>query len=139
MKNNNWQFTNLKISKRLEALGVEQVSMFKWHKKTGKNMTFEIIYYPTSDLTKNIYSAFSVAELGEGLPGNIIYKNRNYHLQTQKWCNKWQFFYKGTDKENLGEYLNNFLQGQEDTEANARGLIKIHLTENEIMKVKDEN
>jgi len=142
------QLTNREIAKKLCDLGVKQGSLCYWIDKLESNYEWDDWYivseskkdslieeYESSKESLNFYSAYTVAELGVLLPGYIVHKVKNYRLQIQKWCNRWQIYYECTDQENLGEYLNDFLQLQEDTEANARGKMLIYLLENKLIKI----
>lgn len=65
------QVCNLELSKQLKELGVEQESLW-YHRIYGTNKDkHEICNGKPTNPSHEIYSAFTVAELGELLPENI--------------------------------------------------------------------
>src|ERR1700689_4384174 len=77
------QVCSLELSKRLKELGFKQESLFYWYNTKGDERFYGIAYTKGSKL-KNTFSAFTVAELGEMLPRNIIVKNKEYLLTMTK-------------------------------------------------------
>lgn len=67
------QVVSLELAKNLKDLGVEQKSVFAWViKRDPRNMKdFELIQFPVEKLIREVYSAFTAAELGEMLPDNF--------------------------------------------------------------------
>jgi len=129
-----YQVPSLELSKRLKELGVKQESLFYWqhHVVNGND------YLRTKELVeKSIYpfeayvSAFTVSELGEMLPGNIIKKNgENMWWQSHKTSNgRIVVGWKDTGSVNDWERLFMF----ESTEANARAKMLIYLLENKLI------
>lgn len=121
----------LKLAKRLKELGVKQKSLFYWmtfkntsssEENRDKELTC-IIHAHEKQIEKEksylkdvkFYSAFTVAELGEGFPA-----------------------YVGTAKDEKGNWLSIFppqscvfkgFHGASKTEADCRAKIRIHLLE----------
>jgi len=115
------QVVSLELAKRLKALGVKQESLSYWLiDKCGSNNIMvaylgydkKRINFYKEDEDHDIYSAFSVAELGEILPLNC---------QTHKSIdnkNEWCGFYGGND-----------LIYRAKTEADCRAKMLIYLIE----------
>ncbi len=108
------QVTNLELSKKLKELGVKQESLFVWY-----GLPFWI---PVLDTFKNkdgleLYSAFTVAELGEMLPHHVTSTKsiNNY------WYSDWQF-------NNGTEHVE-----ESDKEADVRAKMLIYLIENKLI------
>jgi hypothetical protein len=81
-----WQVSNFELSKRLKELGVKQESIFYWTDVACYHELPElpqpepmwIIVNPISgkdEMSEDAISAFTVAELGEGLPEKIEFTN----------------------------------------------------------------
>jgi len=99
------QTTNLKLSKRLEELGVKQESLFYWEEHhNGVNELVPFLTYGKKD--KPMYSAFSCSELGEMLP------RRDDCISTKEVSGEWR----------CGNKI-------AETEANARAECLIYLLE----------
>ncbi len=144
------QVTSLEISKRLKELRVKQESLYKWADFTnhctvcsekdcecqkGKyhSKQFQVLYdnrlfgeIEERDYIEilNVYSAFTVAELGEMLP-KMVRLNGECDWWSQKcWdSEKWQAQYR---------YDINTKQVA-NTEADARGKMLIYLLENKLI------
>lgn len=138
------QVTSLELSKKLKELGVKQESLFRYFDYpifSKDNLKSNYNNY-LSDHTgvlefngktidgnhpicayKNVYSAFTVAELGEMLPRGSYSKQTEYKNKLS-----WEVF---TPKVN---YVNGF-QTQE-SEADARAKCLIYLIENNLIKIK---
>ncbi len=125
------QVTSLKLSKKLEELGVKQESLFYW-----------INMYPSGGDTDNLYtlepgyrensksySAFTVAELGERLPTinqtNQFGMNCPLNLLVEKQEKSWWCCYGGAKR---------YIIRDDKSEANARALLLIYLIENKLIK-----
>ena len=127
-----WQVTNLELSRKLKELGVPQESEFIWvnlsdtdypsylalRRRLDYEEYFNLKEPDRTNSTKNIFSTFTVAELGEMLPPTIhFYKNvRNCKLWS---ANHPKFSYTETA----------------DTEADCRAKMLIYLIEKGIGKV----
>ena len=133
MKNHSWQVSNLELSKRLKELRVKQESLWWWAKNhlgnfylcyKSRDYFIEVGNTAVGFHSEEYYSAFTVAELGEGLPFGIVSgKTRNkyacmLHFGTPFPCN-W------TNRD-MWDVSN------ADTEANARAKMKIYLKENKL-------
>jgi hypothetical protein len=110
------QVCNLELSKKLKELGVKQESLFYWVSIQGKYFIQHAIFVDPEYQSQPTYSAFTVAELGEGLPDNVI-----TWRDTEKWC---CVIEKPKDHDEF-----------EDTEANARAKILIYLLKNKLVKI----
>lgn len=116
------QVCSLELSKKLKELGVKQESLFHWYFHQNKNKKFELgILYGKKELMESQWSAFTVAELGEMLPGGIC--------QTDK-INK----ERDPDLKSYCIYLaGDSFHAKDDNEANARAKMLIHLIENKLI------
>ena len=138
------QVTNLELSKKLKELGVKQESLFYWvymrlsgakiETKEGYSLWYEDdlkhlneqIGIKIQDVPKDeIYSAFTVAELGEMLPDETR-SEKAQHIQSREpqWIVEPS---EGSDFEDIGQ---SFI---DDTEANARAKMLIYLIENKLV------
>lgn len=132
MKDHNWQVSNLELSKRLKELGVKQESLWYWNQDTAYRKP-HISPKPEGDwaeynITKHNYvSAFTVAELGEMLPKEIIREGElPIWLYLGYLDNKWEVTYC---VDVGGQQLSQYVYIKEDTEANARAKMLIYLKE----------
>jgi len=114
------QVCSLKLAKKLKELGVEQKSLFYWAKpssiyiKDENNMSntqlnehsdgednYRLFYYEGNPINKGLYSAFTVAELGEMLPEvKIAYceaelKSIPFTPDISKYIGGWAIAYRG--------------------------------------------
>lgn len=125
------QVCSLELSKKLKELGVKQESQFYWiegEKEHYLCMKRNTIYYDINNLIPlnlklckddKIYSAFTVAELGEILP--VFYKSH-------KFFDLWYCEY--TDQ------YNHVDRCTAETEADARAKMKIYLIENKLVVIE---
>lgn len=118
------QVCSLEISKRLKELGVKQESLFWWSDPVKKARDTSSESWQPRLLQSNrdkesekcdIYSAFTVAELGEILSEHRICDQ--FGNGTKKWY---------TVDENGKTF-------EADTEADARGKMRIYLSENKLI------
>jgi len=121
------QVCSLELAIKLKSLGVEQSSLWYWVKDSWLK-EFKLIYTRSGDILPitiydEEYSAFTVAELGEGLP--TAYYTRHDTI-TRDWLG---YRYKGRD---IGDEL---IVAGIDTEANARAKMLIYLIENGLVKI----
>lgn len=123
------QVTSLEISKRLKELGVRQESLWYW------NAQGELEYanpetwvgYTTD------FSAFTVAELGEMLPWEILGTRRSELTITKDGTKKpFSCYYEVTDVDTPNPILGN-VRFEDESEANARGKMLIYLLENKLL------
>lgn len=137
------QLSSLEPSKRLKELKVKQESLWYWYKTRnnkwqlaledgtatddGGKSTFHHGY--RFDLSKKLYSAFTVAELGEMMPKEA----NGFELRCIKLAgykdNKWQVAYweiSHEDEVRFEEYVG--------TEADARAKMLIHLVKEGVVK-----
>lgn len=128
------QVTSLELARKLKKLGVKQESLFWWAKRPDEIPSSALLL--NQDELKeqlnsinfrenfNIYSAFTVAELGEMLPNEIGgYKT---HKEGLNWC---------SIKYVSGEHSKYDWLVWADTEANARAKMLIYLLENGLIKL----
>jgi len=130
------QVTNLEISKKLKELGVKQDSLWyhcedNYNRQDGKN-TITILF--SKDIAKarkhnapklEIYSAFTVAELGE-----IISKDYFSKKFGKDWICESEI---GGGGDEYGEAEKSiYFQTKADTEADCRGKMLIYLIENKV-------
>jgi hypothetical protein len=132
------QVCSLELAIKLKELGVKKDTQFYWCniESIGTHVILDnelwIIAHVSqiTALSENWYSAFTVAELGEMLPG-IFNKNGNrFYLSMD--CDKCPYYedmpkteeiYSGMDKDN-------------DSEADARAKMLIYLIENKLIEIK---
>ena len=126
------QVTSLELSKRLKELGEKQDSYWKWE-NYSKNAYGYVKEWQLTDSScladeinviglrdpkdYEIYAAFTVAELGEGLPRSTK-SYRDTDFKTEFWVCE---HFRNT------EYAN--------TEANARAKMRIWLIEHKLVEV----
>jgi len=118
------QVCSLELAKKLKELGVKQESLFRWNEGDGIEDRLE--YIPAfSNKTHELVSAFTVAELGEMLPGNTS----GLYFVTQKGLmgNSWY-----VDALTVVGHSKVCLTTAE-TEADARAKMLIHLIENKLI------
>lgn len=123
------QVTSLELSKKLKELGVKQDSLFYWWlDPTVEGDIPEIVdHKPIKDIEGgmlslyDVYSAFTVAELGEMLPVRI---GENTHLEC--WFTALD---EGMKYYHVGYRNNNDATQNEKTEADARAKMLIWLIE----------
>jgi len=131
------QVTNLELAKKLKKLGVNQESLFYWHLESGHYFVVGDNKLEDED-SRYLFSAFTVAELGEMLP-EIIKVDHNrvaqfycYRLDKERVIQleaKERPIYEGSIVE-YGFYK----EMSADTEANARAKMLIYLLENKLIK-----
>ena len=144
------QVISLKLAKKLKKLGVRQESLFYWCiidngvdgeqdiiPLTEKEMDYYDDVLGSVEYTE-IASAFTVAELGEMLPEEIIVTNRFddkniYFLDFCKFEDRWDVSYKN---DILKKVTQCYVNGR--TEANARAQMLVWLVENGYLKLKEE-
>lgn len=133
------QVCSLELAKRICELGVKQESLWHWTKwkkwvRTTDNHNeyqlkglkdFELFNNPKNNTLgrcwfEDVYSAFTVAELGERLPSRI---EGIGFIRTIKWHNK-----------HFSISIGNLHEQNADTEANARAKMLIYLLENKLIE-----
>lgn len=139
------QVVSLELAKKLKALGCKQESYFKWNEEEGADAKLyteaewdefcEDFIPPDGEM----YSAYTVAELGEMLPSEIYNSSDREHPVHRLICEKttqsmsgvavmgWHTFY--ICKTCMGR-----LGSQWDiTEADARAKMRVYLLENKLI------
>lgn len=136
------QVCSLESANRLKELGVKQESLYLWETGAIKPriiLTFEtkealrvmnIYNYDTSDF-REYSSAFTVAELGELLPGRVERNAKDYMLQCLKHGN-WEVKYVAYEN-GIGHVLDSHEVIQWGEEAEARAKMLIYLLENKLI------
>jgi len=133
------QVTSLELSKRLKELGVKQEGAFYWQfPKPMESLPFNkrpfeerhdwfLTNSGNLDWCKEDIrcAAFTVAELGKILPIGI-YSGRGANGR----------YFCDTDREDMGINVRNRLEFYEDTEADARAKMLIHLIEKGLLDAK---
>lgn len=131
------QFVSLELAKKLKALGVKQESLFYWwrllptepyiliHPQLDRRtLQGYVDAYPSAEL----YSAFTVAELGDMLPDEIEVHEQSYWLDISRPIRSvWQVGYQKN-----GSAFQTFIH-EADTEADARARMLIYLVENKLI------
>ncbi len=125
------QVVSLELAKKLKELGMRQKSLFAWYREaTGeaRHLTSEQFYLSEILRTPSEASAFTVAELGEMLPGSRSFRNSS-------WLEYWKYDV-GSWTIELKRYVENgaaietLMNVQAVTEADARAKMLICLLEN---------
>jgi hypothetical protein len=123
------QVCSLELAERLKNLGIKQESLFYWlmHDGIGEPECSGNIHIGDADEKDyfiELASAFTVAELGEMLPGGIC--------QTDKINKK-----RDSDLKSYCIYLaGDSFHAKDDNEANARAKMLIYLIENGLVEDK---
>lgn len=126
------QFCSLELAKRLKELGVKQESLFVWEWFDDNCYGIKYVPYTVVKTTLNkieLYSAFSVAELGNMLPNKITNDTNEildlYHYHGyNRYCTAYSIDNEYVEIEEFG-----------DNEANARTKMLIYLLENKLMEL----
>jgi len=128
------QVVSLELAKKLKELGFKQESLFVWvitisgyiklerFIETGKQ--FEDVFGTITEM----YSAYTVAELGEMLPLTIKINGIIIMLKCSKRDIGWSIRYVQAKREGLTE-----ISELADTEADARAKMLIYLKENNLI------
>jgi len=124
------QICSLEHAKKLKELGVKQESEWIWAIMNIGAGQSAYIYNTVGDkgYYRDVeYSAYTVAELGELLPENVLNKNCSIYLDMSKIDNDWYINYRAgcirADISMVGV-----------TEADARALMLIYLLRNKLIK-----
>jgi len=127
-KEDQWQLTNLELSRRLKELGEPQDSFWSWFLDPNFPKPYIV---PTKELRgvfdKYKVSAYTVAELGRRLMGF----EKEYYDQVptwDPWHKKWYFDAGYEYESDITKWIDVIL------EANARAKMLIYLLENNLIK-----
>lgn len=140
------QVTSLELSMKLEELGVPQDSLWMWLKldswprpklwcvrpPLGTEPIKNIYYWKSTGHLEWAYSAFTVAELGEMLPMQIIENEKEYFLNYFKTANLHILDYMCWEDETPTFLVGHF---GDITEAEARGKVIMRLINSGKVKV----
>ena len=125
------QVCSLELAKKLKELGVKQDSLFWWnfmnngYVKGHQSHRMEWRLYERKNGLESV-SAFTVAELGESLPGTFVSSRIQSKLRNDYWlCESINF---GQRKFDLVPVL------EAETEADARANMRIYLIEQGLVK-----
>lgn len=124
------QVCSLELAKRLKELGVKQESAFRWIPMGAEPVLCPVPEFDDDGETKympDACSAFTVAELGEMLPDEIVVGKKSYYLALRK---RKIFYARPNDYEE--EALPGVFPG--DTESDARAKMLVYLLENKLVK-----
>ena len=127
------QVTSLELSKELEKLGVKQDSLWYWveHYESGTNKRIWSLYQnDEDDIVNKHISAFTVAEHGEALPGEIFVVGTKYYLNMGK-IDSQSFFYVRYINQDIYDTVRK-VNGK--TEADARAKMRIMLIKDKLME-----
>ena len=125
------QVCSLKLAKRLKELNCKQDSLFYWVESSEGQEDYRVQCKDCAYEYGNhrVYSAFTVAELGEMLPYFLEDESVDYPCKSNKSVTgkepieiEWFWYYKIK------------VSGYADTEANARGEMLAYLIENKLIK-----
>ena len=137
------QVTSLELLKELERLGVKQNSLFAWYQycdtvyceyrghqaSCDAQSTYQDGY---AKLPVEICAAFTVAEHGNALPGEISVLEMKYYLEMGKIDSESTYYVRYTNHD-LHDTIN---IEHSNTEADARTKMRIWLIKNKIVEVK---
>lgn len=143
------QVCSLELAEKLEELGVPQESYFYWNKHwknpDKKESGFWELEHGTNPSLLNkhadaafgervAFAAFTVAELGEMLPGGIVsFKCNQYHFLNKEGKKWWCDFTPGGRPSDMTDlYEGNCFA---DTEADARAKMLIYLLKNHLITI----
>lgn len=130
------QVASLELSKRLKELGVKQEGIFAWSTEQRWDQQSPFLYlrkgHTSEDDCKYLYTAFTVAELGEMLP-RYIFVNGKPNWLTQKWDDDGLWLNYDADRQEPG--IARPSGNENDTEADSRAKMVIYLLKNGMMKV----
>jgi len=126
------QCCSLELAKKLKELGVRQESLFWWHPEelgwTGPFYNDTLSKHPYDG-----FSTFTVAELGEMLPLNVMpashkkmTRGNGYWLECHKENGQWNVCYR------TGRHVELCFK-KADTEADARAKMLCYLLENKLI------
>lgn len=137
------QVCSLELAKKLKELGVKQESLFYWlDDRDCTEFECEDCKYKTSILNNisglendnSLYSAFTVAELGEMLPDKIKDEDNEtcwfYHDKNNN-CHRISYVHA------CEEACSPFLEVKGEIEANARAKMLIYLIENKLIEIPE--
>jgi hypothetical protein len=126
------QVCNLEFAKKFEELGLKQASLFSWvtgrknkwvDKRNEGYVAYNITYEERVQWSKSgfgVFAAFTVAELGEMLPFEIVDRKNHVSHSVQKGVHFIWWFGDGYKVE-------------ASTEADARAKMLIYLLENNLL------
>ena len=128
------QVTNLELSKRMKELGFKQKSFARWEVYTDPNTNRKkkLIVLQGGHTFGDVYSAYTVSELGEMLPMYLKIKEEFWDLIMIKAFPEYGVRYENS---NHIEYIG--AEGGagilDKSEANARAKMLIYLKENNLL------
>jgi hypothetical protein len=131
----------LELARRLEELNVKQESLFLWCEDTQPATLWSLDRWEESvlssrDSDEHLYSAFTVAELGEILPCEVWKGKKAYWFNSAAMSHGWATGYVSR----AGEYrLLNDHQEIENTEADARAKMLIYLVQNKLVTLSENS
>lgn len=128
------QVTNLELSKKLEQLGVRQESLFYWHRAIARNVDWAVTlgrgYTSEAPADGENFSAFTVAELFDLIPGNTGTKRVGLYFKLQKGMLGNLYYAQALD---MQTNIERFAQSSE-TATDALAKMLIYLLENNLIQ-----
>lgn len=131
------QVVSLELAKRLKELGVQQDAFFSWCRYENEP-EHRLVYFgmaPEYLELKEHIAAFTVAELGEMLPENIVTTWR--HKCSEGCAERYRGEFDGyfmVSAHKVTKYETNW-QTIEKTEADARAKMLVYLIEKKLVKL----
>jgi hypothetical protein len=125
------QVCNLELAKKLKTLGVKQESIFVWEYYDGQCYAVKFIAYaivPDNFNKFQLYSAFTVAELGKLLPGLIKRDGIRFYITMD--CDKNIFYEDMTRTKQI------YASFDDDNEADCRAKMLLYLIENNLIEIE---
>lgn len=126
------QVCSLELAKKLKELGVKQESLFMWApSKNGYGMEIRLKRKISFERSEFVYSAYTVAELGEMLPQILKIKKIKYQLFVSVAVDKQWFVVYANEKDYSDNAPIKFMMCH--NEADARAKMLVYLYENKLI------
>ena len=133
------QITSLELSRELRELGVKQDSIYYWVQGGGYPDDWGKSTLESERQIKNydkdfVCSAFTVAEHGEALPGEISILGTKYYLNMGKIDSQKIFYVRYTNQ----DIYDTVRKVNSKTEADARAKMRIILIKDKLIEVNEK-
>lgn len=128
------QVCSLELAKKLKELAVKQSSYFYYVPTINNNNIFGILSLESiCNIFDNYISAFTVAELGEMLPKELVAEDKSYFFTQcpSRDLKRYIVFYRHTMS-----FLED-CESDDKKEADARAKMLIHLIENKLIELPE--
>lgn len=129
------QVCSLQSAKRLKELNCTQESLFYWGHKDNSWFVYGS-YWNGKPSFNGIYSAYTVAELGELLPYEIIHPKLKYAVGVLTILKPKSNWFIGYGREGMSVFPQDVAN---PNEAEARAKMLIYLHENNLIEFKGRN